>query len=163
MTGELYLAYYYMAGMRYVALRYANVYGPRQSAKARQRGGNFHFPAACWKASHHQRRWQADARLCFVGNVVKANVAALETSHVGGINIGTGRETDVVDPLPGCCSSGPLARSNRFMGRRKPASRCAAASTLPWPAASWLAAEIGLEEGVMQIIACYREKELSES
>jgi len=32
----------------------------------------------------------------FVGDVVRANVAALDASYVGPINIGTGRETDVV-------------------------------------------------------------------
>ena len=33
LTGELYLGYYHMAfGLPYVALRYANVYGPRQSS-----------------------------------------------------------------------------------------------------------------------------------
>ncbi|HYA27689.1 MAG TPA: GDP-mannose 4,6-dehydratase, partial [Acidobacteriota bacterium] len=32
----------------------------------------------------------------FVGDVVAANVAALESAHIGAINIGTGVETDVV-------------------------------------------------------------------
>ena len=97
MTGELYLAYYYMAfGMRYVALRYANVYGPRQSSKG-EAGvvAIFISQLLAEKSPTINGDGKQTRDYVFVGDVVRANVAALGTSHVGGINIGTGRETDV--------------------------------------------------------------------
>jgi UDP-glucose 4-epimerase len=98
MTGELYLAYYNMAfGMRYVALRYANVYGPRQSTKG-EAGvvAIFISQLLAEKRPTINGDGKQTRDYVFVADVVRANVAALETSHVGGINIGTGRETDVV-------------------------------------------------------------------
>lgn len=163
MTGELYLAYYYMAfGMRYVALRYANVYGPRQSTKG-EAGVVAIFIAQllAGKPPIINGDGKQTRDYVFVGNVVKANVAALETSHVGGINIGTGRETDVVtlcgmlqqraaskvEPLYGPAKTGEQMRSCLDIAL--------AGRVLDWRP------EIGLEEGLMQTIAYYREKELS--
>lgn len=98
LTGEYYLAYYHQAfGLPYVALRYSNVYGPRQSTLGeagviaifigRLVGGK---PPAINGDGKQTRDY------VFVDDVVAANVAALETSYVGPLNIGTGRETDVV-------------------------------------------------------------------
>ena len=163
MTGELYLAYYYMAfGMRYVALRYANVYGPRQSTKG-EAGVVAIFIAQllAGKPPIINGDGKQTRDYVFVGNVVKANVAALETSHVGSINIGTGRETDVVtlcgmlqqraaskvEPLYGPAKTGEQMRSCLDIAL--------AGRVLDWRP------EICLEEGLMQTIAYYREKELS--
>ncbi len=99
LTGEHYLYYYRrIFGMRYVALRYANVYGPRQDP---------HGEAGV-VAIFCQRLLAGDdctifgdglqtRDYVFVGDVARANVAALTAEHDGGINIGTGRETSVVD------------------------------------------------------------------
>ena len=65
-TGELYLSYYHQAfGLPYIALRYANVYGPRQSTKG-EAGvvAIFLSTAAVRQDADHQRRRTADARLC---------------------------------------------------------------------------------------------------
>jgi UDP-glucose 4-epimerase len=97
-TGELYLGYYQAAfGLPYVALRYANVYGPRQSSKGeagvvaifidRLLSGN---PPIINGDGKQTRDY------VYVGDVVAANLAALRTPFVGAVNIGTGRETDVV-------------------------------------------------------------------
>jgi UDP-glucose 4-epimerase len=97
-TGELYLGYYYSAyNIPYVALRYANVYGPRQSSKGE----------AGVVAIFIDRLLSGDRPIIngdgkqtrdyvYVQDVVAANVAALNTPFVGAVNIGTGRETDVV-------------------------------------------------------------------
>ena len=64
-TGELYLSYYHQAyGLPYIALRYANVYGPRQSANG-EAGVVAIFLSLLLPARHrcHQRRRQADPRL----------------------------------------------------------------------------------------------------
>jgi UDP-glucose 4-epimerase len=97
-TGELYLSYYQEAyGMPYIALRYANVYGPRQSAKG-EAGVVAIFLSLLLSGKtpviNGDGRQTRD--YVYVGDVVTANVAALDSSFVGQINIGTGVETDVV-------------------------------------------------------------------
>jgi UDP-glucose 4-epimerase len=97
-TGELYLSYYHQAfGMPFIALRYANVYGPRQSAKG-EAGVVAIFLSLLLSGKtpviNGDGRQTRD--YVYVGDVVAANVAALESSFVGQINIGTGIETDVL-------------------------------------------------------------------
>ena len=97
-AGELYLSYYHQAfGLPYIALRYANIYGPRQSAKG-EAGVVAIFLSLLLDGKtpviNGDGRQTRD--YVFVGDVVAANVAALESSFVGPINIGTGVETDVV-------------------------------------------------------------------
>jgi UDP-glucose 4-epimerase len=97
-AGELYLDYYRQAfGLPYIALRYANVYGPRQSAK-----GEAGVVAIFLSSLLGGKRpvINGDGRqtrdYVYVGDVVRANVAALDAAFVGAVNIGTGVETDVV-------------------------------------------------------------------
>jgi len=97
-AGELYLSYYRQAyGLPYIALRYANVYGPRQSAHG-EAGVVAIFLTLLYSGKtpliNGDGRQTRD--YVFVGDVVAANVAALESAHIGAINIGTGVETDVV-------------------------------------------------------------------
>lgn len=97
-AGELYLSYYHQAfGLPYIALRYANIYGPRQSAKG-EAGVVAIFLSLLLAGKNPVIN--GDGRqtrdYVYVGDVVAANVAALESSFVGPINIGTGVETDVV-------------------------------------------------------------------
>ncbi len=99
LCGEHYLYYYSrIFGLRYVALRYANVYGPRQDP---------HGEAGV-VAIFSQRLLAGEPCTIFgdglqtrdyvyVGDVVRANIAALDNEHCGALNIGTGRETSVVD------------------------------------------------------------------
>lgn len=96
-SGELYLGYYKAQyGLDYVALRYANVYGPRQ---------NPHGEAGV-VAIFAQRL--VEGRGCtifgdggqtrdfvFGPDVARANLLAVEKDYVGPINIGTGIETDI--------------------------------------------------------------------
>jgi UDP-glucose 4-epimerase len=97
-AGELYLSYYHQAfGLPYIALRYANVYGPRQSPEGEAGvvaiflslllGGQ----APVINGDGKQTR-----DYVYVGDVVAANLAALDCAFVGPINIGTGVETDVL-------------------------------------------------------------------
>jgi UDP-glucose 4-epimerase len=97
-TGELYLSYYHQAfGLPYIALRYANVYGPRQSAKG-EAGvvAIFLSLLLSGKTPVINGDGKQTRDYVYVGDVVAANVAALESPYVGPINIGTGVETDVV-------------------------------------------------------------------
>jgi UDP-glucose 4-epimerase len=97
-AGELYLSYYHQAfGLPYIALRYGNVYGPRQSAKG-EAGvvAIFLSLLLAGKTPVINGDGRQTRDYVYVGDVVAANVAALQSSFVGPINIGTGVETDVV-------------------------------------------------------------------
>ena len=98
LTGELYLHYYSeIYDIGYVALRYGNVYGPRQDP---------HGEAGVIAIFAQRLLADQDCTIngdglqtrdyVYVGDVVRANLACLETPHRGAVNIGTGRETDVV-------------------------------------------------------------------
>jgi len=97
-TGELYLSYYRQAcGLPYIALRYANVYGPRQSAQG-EAGvvAIFLSLLLTGKTPVINGDGKQSRDYVYVGDVVAANVAALDSAFVGPVNIGTGVETDVV-------------------------------------------------------------------
>ncbi|MBD3275828.1 MAG: NAD-dependent epimerase/dehydratase family protein, partial [Candidatus Marinimicrobia bacterium] len=94
---EKYLYYYKeIHGLNYFILRYANIYGPRQ---------NPHGEAGV-VAIFSQRMLKDDQPVIngdgkqtrdyvYVGDVVRANVAALGREESDVVNIGTGKETDV--------------------------------------------------------------------
>ena len=94
---ELYLGCYRaMHGLHHVALRYANVYGPRQNPH-----GEAGVVAIFAERLLHGRPCTIygdggqTRDFVFSGDVVKANVLALTTPYAGGVNIGTGVETDI--------------------------------------------------------------------
>ena len=98
-AGELYLSYYYQAfGLPYTALRYANVYGPRQSTRG-EAGVVAIFLSLLLQGKtpviNGDGRQTRD--YVYVDDVVAANIAALDAQFVGELNIGTGLETDVVE------------------------------------------------------------------
>src|SRR5229473_361832 len=94
---EKYLFFYQAQyGIDYVALRYANVYGPRQDPHG-EAGVVAIFcgrilegrPVTIYGDGGQTRDY------VFVGDVVRANVAALGSSVSGAFNVGTGVETSV--------------------------------------------------------------------
>ena len=97
LTGEHYLYYYQrVAGLNYVALRYANVYGPRQDP----------FGEAGVVAIFSQKTLTNDQPIIngngkqtrdyvFVEDVVEAHMAVIDNSIKGIFNVGTGKETSV--------------------------------------------------------------------
>jgi UDP-glucose 4-epimerase len=102
-VSEQYLAFYqHQYGLDYTILRYANVYGPRQIPHGeagvvaifmdRLLAGKsctiFHFP-------DEPRGMTRD--YCFVGDIVQANMQALEKGSGGAFNIGTTKETHTAD------------------------------------------------------------------
>jgi UDP-glucose 4-epimerase len=163
MTGELYLAYYYMAfGIRYIALRYANVYGPRQSSKG-EAGvvAIFISQLLAEKTPTINGDGKQTRDYVFVGDVVRANVAALGTSHVGGINIGTGRETDV-STICRLLQRGTNSKIEAVHGPAKPGEqmRSCLETTLAGRVLDW-SPQVGIEEGLKRTIAYYREDQFS--
>ena len=94
---ERYLFFYQVQyGIPYVAMRYANVYGPRQDPHG-EAGVVAIFcgrllekkPATIFGEGRQTRDY------VFVGDVVRANLAALDSNYIGAVNVGTGIETSV--------------------------------------------------------------------
>ncbi len=97
LTSEHYLYFYYQNyHLPYVALRYANVYGPRQDPFG-EAGVVAIFTQKLLKGE--QPVINGDGKqtrdYVYVGDVVEANVLALEKEVNAGINIGTAKETSV--------------------------------------------------------------------
>jgi UDP-glucose 4-epimerase len=97
-VSEQYLAWYHrMHGITYTGLRYGNVYGPRQSPHG-EAGVVAIFcdriiddkPVTIFGDGRQTRDY------VFVKDVVAANAIALSKRLLGGFNVGTGVETDVV-------------------------------------------------------------------
>ena len=103
LAGEEYLATYNrLHGTRHVSLRFGNVYGPRQDPH-----GEAGVVAIFFKRflSAEQPRIFGDGKqtrdYVYSGDVVRATLAAAE--HDGGVfNVGTGRETSVVELFELC-------------------------------------------------------------
>ncbi|MBD3384199.1 NAD-dependent epimerase/dehydratase family protein [candidate division KSB1 bacterium] len=97
LTGEKYLSFYAgNYGLSYVALRYANVYGPRQNP----RGEAGVVAIFCDRMLSQQKAViNGDGKqtrdFVYVKDVVQANVLAADFSGNGIFNIGTGEETTI--------------------------------------------------------------------
>jgi UDP-glucose 4-epimerase len=97
-ASELYLGVYRAAHhLSFTALRYANVYGPRQDPHG-EAGVVAIFcgrlldgrPCTVYGDGRSTRDY------VFVGDVARANLLAAERRHDGALNVGTGVETDVL-------------------------------------------------------------------
>ena len=96
-TGEMYLGFLQdIYGMPSVALRYANVYGPRQRHDG-EAGGISIF--GCKMLKNQPVKIFGDGKqtrdYVYVGDVVRANMLAMKKGVTGIINIGTGKQTSV--------------------------------------------------------------------
>jgi UDP-glucose 4-epimerase len=98
LAGERYLHFYGVQhGVSYAALRYANVYGPRQDPHG-EAGvvAIFSGNLAAGKTSTINGSGEQTRDYVYVGDVARANVLALEgEAPNGAYNIGTGIETSV--------------------------------------------------------------------
>ena len=92
---ENYLYYFYKTyGLKYISLRYGNIYGPRQDP----------YGEAGVVAIFSNRIIEGSSPIIngdgfqtrdyvYVGDVVNANIRAIESDFTGALNIGTGKET----------------------------------------------------------------------
>lgn len=98
LAGEYYLSYYQHAfGIPYLALRYANVFGPRQRADG-EAGVVAIFSRQLLSGSPSTINGDGKQTrdYVYIEDLVAANRLALESPCAGVLNIGTGRETDVL-------------------------------------------------------------------
>jgi UDP-glucose 4-epimerase len=157
---EAYLFFYKVQyGIDYVALRYANVYGPRQDPHGEAGvvaifcGRILENKVCTINGDGGQTR-----DYVYVGDVVRANLAAMNSAVSGAFNIGTGVETDVNQlyraltvaagagdaPLHGPARSGEQRRSVISPGR--------AARELNWTP------HVALSEGLGRTFAFFKER-----
>jgi len=100
-TPEHYLRVYHAAyGLKYTALRYANVFGPRQDPKGE--GGVIsifidRFLNGQRPVIFGDGKQTRD--FIYVKDIVKANLAAIDKGHGEILNIGTGRQTSINELL----------------------------------------------------------------
>jgi len=151
---EQYLHYFSVVqGLPSTCLRYANVYGPRQSA-AGEAGVVAIFIARLLRGDSLTINGAGDQTrdFVFVDDVVRANVAAVEQSFSGSFNVGTGVETSVNELAELLqTASGrrvPVSHAEGKQGEQKrsvlDASRIRAAAMLPPP--------VMLEEGLRRTV-----------
>ena len=99
LTGEYYLTYYQrIAGVQTVALRYANVYGPRQDPEG-EAGVVAIFAQKMLRGEQAvvNGNGRQTRDFVFVEDVVEANLAILGKDVQGPYNVGTGVETTIND------------------------------------------------------------------
>lgn len=159
-AGELYLFYYHAAhGLPYVALRYANVFGPRQDPHG-EAGVVAIFTERLLddKPPTINGDGKQTRDYVFVGDVVRANLKALEADLVGPVNIGTGIETDVntlythlrvLTASPHQATHGPAKAGEQ---RRSVVANHHAAEVLGWTP------EVTLEEGLRRTVEFFRAR-----
>ena len=159
-SGELY-AFFYQAEYRlpFIALRYANVYGPRQDPHG-EAGVIAIFTGRMLR--NEPVTVNGDGRqtrdYVYVGDVARANLAALTSSATGPFNIGTGLETDVNTLAKGLLAAagsrsevrhGPAKSGEQ---RRSVIDSRRAADTLGWKP------EVSLADGLKRTVEFFRTR-----
>jgi UDP-glucose 4-epimerase len=159
-AGELY-AFFYQAvhGIPFVALRYANVYGPRQDPHGEAgvvaifTGRMLRGESVTVNGDGGQTR-----DYVYVGDVARANVLALERDCAGPVNIGTGVETDVnvlahlLLEVTGSASSVGHGPARPGEQRRSVVDAARAATALGWTPA------VSLREGLRRTVEYFRTR-----
>lgn len=157
-AGELYLGYYRAQyGLDFVALRYANVYGPRQNPHGE--AGVVAIFARRLVARESCTIYGDGAQtrdFVFAQDVARANSLALERDFVGPVNIGTGIETDInrvyelLAAAAGVRQPATHAAAKPGEQRRSCIDPSLAKRVLGW------SPTVAVEEGLRQTIAFFR-------
>lgn len=160
LASERYLYFYWQAyGITYAALRYANVYGPRQNPHG-EAGVVAIFTE---KLLHGQEPViNGDGKqtrdYVFVGDLVRANLAALTATYSGPLNLGTGRETDVNELFALICEEcGVRAPARHGPAKAGEQRRSAIDNRLAGEVLGWRP-EVDLAEGLRETIAFFRTR-----
>jgi len=159
-AGEHYL-YFYRAeyGLPYIALRYANVYGPRQDPHG-EAGVVAIFTQRLLAGEQPVINGDGEQTrdYVFVGDVAQANLAALQAEYTGPLNIGTGSETTVNQLFTTLRNlTGSAARE--VHGPAKPGEQ--RRSVLTWSHAAQVLhwrPTVGLEDGLRQTVTYFRTR-----
>jgi UDP-glucose 4-epimerase len=157
---ELYLHFYaHMYGMRWVALRYGNVYGPRQNPHG-EAGVSAIFIGQLLRGEQPVINGSGEQTrdYVYVGDVARANLLALESDFCGALNVGTGVETDVNQLFAVLCAATGVHKPEQH-GPAKPGeqSRSVLDPSKARSALGWQPA-VSLAEGMARTVAYFRER-----
>jgi UDP-glucose 4-epimerase len=159
-AGELYLGYYRAQhGLRSVALRYANVYGPRQNPHG-EAGvvAIFSERLLAKKPCTIYGTGQQTRDFVFGLDVARANLLAAEREVEGPINIGTAVETSV-KRLYALLADAAGVKAPPLYAGAKPGEqlRSVLDCSLAGRALGWFPS-VGLNAGLTQTVAWFRER-----
>jgi len=160
LASERYLFFYSVAyGISYVALRYGNVYGPRQNPHG-EAGVVAIFAEKLLRGE--QPVINGDGKqsrdYVYVGDLVRANLAALTSAFSGAVNLGTGIETDVNSIFRHlrtlCGSNAPEQHGPAKPGEqmRSVIDNALAQRVLGWRP------QVSLEDGLRETVAFFRAR-----
>lgn len=158
--GELYLGYYRAQyALEYVALRYANVYGPRQNPHG-EAGvvAIFSQKLVTGEACLINGDGKQTRDFVYGPDVARANALALEKNFVGAVNIGTGVETDVNQLYALLARAAGVTRPAHY-GPAKPGEqrRSSIDSRLATRVLGWTP-RVQLADGLAQTVAFFRTR-----
>ncbi|MCS3697440.1 NAD-dependent epimerase/dehydratase family protein [Salinibacter ruber] len=165
LASEKYLQYYQQQyGVDTVSLRYANVYGPRQNPHGE--AGVVAIFAKAMLAGEQPVIYGDGTQTrdyVYVGDVVQANLAALEYDESGVFNVGTGRETSV-NGLFQQLRAATEADVEQHHGPAKPGEqqRSVLGYAQTTEALGW-GPQVDLKEGLARTVDWYREELARES
>lgn len=160
---ELYLDHYHRVfGLEYVALRFANIYGPRQTPKGGIEGGVipiFADQMLRGKDCYITGSGKQTRDFVYVKDVVRACMASIKSSFVGIVNISSGKEVSVkhiyktTAKVTGSKQKPKILPSPKGEKRRSCMSPAKARRVLDWKP------EVTLEEGIRKT-ARYLKKQM---
>jgi UDP-glucose 4-epimerase len=160
LASERYLFFYSVSyGISYAALRYANVYGPRQNPHG-EAGVVAIFTEKLLRGE--QPTINGDGKqtrdYVYVGDLVRANLAALQSDFTGAVNLGTGIETDVNALFRLLCKLCGSSAAERH-GAAKPGeqSRSVIDNTLAQRVLGWRP-QVSLEDGFRETVSFFRAR-----
>jgi UDP-glucose 4-epimerase len=160
LASERYLFFYWVAyGISYAALRYANVYGPRQNPHG-EAGVVAIFSEKLLRGE--QPVINGDGRqtrdYIHVSDLVRANLAAAQSDYTGALNLGTGVEIDVntlFAHLVRLCGS--PAREQHGPAKPGEQQRSVIDNALARRVLGWQP-EIALQDGLRQTVEFFRAR-----
>ncbi|MBN1960476.1 MAG: GDP-mannose 4,6-dehydratase [Deltaproteobacteria bacterium] len=159
-ASELYLGVYYTNyGISYTALRYANVYGPRQDPHG-EAGVVAIFsdkllanqPCIIYGDGRQTRDY------VFVKDVAQANFLAVQKQYLGAVNIGTGIETDVNELYANLTEVAGVSLTTKYVDarvgeqRRSCIDTSLAARVLGW------SSQVSLKTGLAKTYSWFKQK-----
>lgn len=158
LASERYLFFYSVTyGISYAALRYANVYGPRQNPHG-EAGVVAIFAETLLRGDVPVINGDGTQTrdYVYVGDLVRANLAALTSDFCGALNLGTGVETDVNTLWRALCTRCGVAVTERH-GPAKPGEqrRSVIDNRLARRLLSWQP-QVALADGLGETVAYFR-------
>jgi UDP-glucose 4-epimerase len=160
---ERYLHFYsHVYGLRWIAFRYGNVYGPRQDPQGEAgviaifTGQLLRGQDAVINGPGTQTR-----DYVYVADVARANLLALDCDHCGALNVGSGVETDVNTLFRRLCdATGTHPPETHGPAKAGEQSRSVLDSRRAEAILGW-APRADLESGLAHTVAYFRDKMLS--